>query len=216
MLSAFHSQVALENWAHQNALVSVIAMPEDWPDQWRHSTAGLLPLWHGDYSMGLSATYAAVNGLRLVCAGQCQLNRHDEQSLLDSAWRWRLSRGAVLPNRGVRKGEWFRMVECLCLVFGRRHGHFVEVRQPWREGSPTRDQFLSSLERLIVGRHVVLSLFAGAHYSVIRGYTPSSLLLFDSAAQAWVKRNCTGLIGSTPVARHRILPSATLTLRRRM
>lgn len=214
MLSAFHRQVALEEWAHENALLPSIAVPDDWPAQWRHPRVGLLPLWHGDYSMGLSATYAAVNGLRLVSADRCQLSSKDEQSLLEGAWRWRMERGAVLPGRGVRKGEWVRMVEGLCLTFSRQHGHFIEVTQPWRKDSPTRAEFFSALERLLVGRHVVLSLFAGAHYSVIRGYTRSGLLLFDSAEKCWVKRACVDVTGSGSGARHAIVATSTLTLRR--
>jgi hypothetical protein len=212
--SAFHRRVALENWAHQNALVPAITVPDEWPDEWRRPTAGLLPLCHGDYSMGLSATFAAVNALRLVSAAQCQLTGRDEQSLLESAWQWRMDRGGVLPHRGVRQGEWLRVVEGLCLVFGRRHGQFIKVMQPWRENSPTHDEFFSAIERLVVGRHVVLSLFAGAHYSVVRGYTASSLLLFDSAQNCWVNRTSISLTGTGGTARHRIAPTSTLTLRR--
>lgn len=164
--------------------------------------------------MGLSATLAAVNGLRLVLAGHYELTQTDEQNLLESAWRWRMDRGGVLPHRGDRQGEWLRMVEGLCLVFARRHGQFIRVMQPWRKDSLTRDEFYSAIERLVVGRHVILILFAGGHYSVVRGYTPSSLLLFDSAEQSWVKRACIRLAGSSVGAKHRIAPTSTLTLRR--
>jgi hypothetical protein len=214
MMSSFHRGIALQAWAHENALMPSIPAPDDWPNQWRRPTGGLLPLWHGDYSMGLSAIFAAVNGLRLVSADQCELTKRDEQNLLESAWQWRMDRGGVLPHRGVRQGEWLRMVEGLCLVFARRHGQFIRVMQPWREDSPTWDEFFSAVERLLVGQHVILSLFAGAHYSVVRGYTQSSLLLFDSAEQCWVKRTCIRLVGSSVGAKHRIAPTSTLTLRR--
>ena len=214
MAIAFHRRIALEDWADQNALAHSIIAPEDWPEAWTRPTYGMLPLCHGDHSMGLSGTFAAVNALRLVSAGDCQLTTRDEQSLLENAWRWRTDRGKVMPQRGVRRGECLQMVEGLCLVFGRLFGPFIRVMQPWRESPPTRNEYFSAIERLVVGRHVILSLFAGAHYSVVRGYTRSSLLLFDSAEQCWIKRTSISLQGVSPIARHCIVPTATLTLRR--
>lgn len=88
------------------------------------------------------------------------------------------------------------------------------VWQPWPTARPNAGEFYTTLERLIVGRHVVLSLFAGAHYSVIRGYTPASLLLFDSGERCWMSRKCISVAGSLVSSRHRIVPAATIALRR--
>ena len=118
------------------------------------------------------------------------------------------------PDRGLRPGDWLRMVEALCGGFARRHGQFIRVWQPWRTGCPNSEEFHTTLERLLVGRHVILSLFAGAHYSVIRGYTPASLLLFDSGERCWMSRKCVSIAGSAVSGRHRIVPAATIALRR--
>lgn len=169
MATAFHQRVWLEEWAHQNAFVPDAITPDDWPEQWRRPTFGLQPLHHGDHALGLSASFAAVNALRLISAAECALTKRDLQSLLESAWQWAISRREASPYRGVRQGDWLRMIESLCLVFDRRHGQFIRVQQPWRDHRPTRGEFFSTVERLLVGRHIILGLFAGGHYSVVRG-----------------------------------------------
>jgi hypothetical protein len=214
MLRSVRRRYELEAWAREFALCPGIEAPEDWPAKSEVRPRGLPPLWHGDYSTGLSATFAAINGLRLVSACQCRLSKRDEQGLLALAWRWRADRETLQPDRGLRHGDWLRMVEALCEAFARLHGPFVKVRQPWRDQRPNRDEFFTSLERLIVGRQVILSLFAGAHYSVIRGYTPESLLLFDSGERYWMSRKCISLSGLDRLNRHRIVAASTLALSR--
>jgi hypothetical protein len=210
----FHRRVQLELWSRQHAHFPQIAGPEDWPPEARLERMGLQPLWHGDYSPGLSATFAAVNGIRLLMAGHYRLNDKEEQGLVADAWRWRSLRREVLPDRGLRQGEWVRMVESLCQCFSNRHGAFVTMVQPWRGRRPDEREFFTTLERLIVSQHVVLSLLAGAHYSVVRGYTPTSLLLFDSGDKCWIKRTSIGLIGSPRAVRHRFAAASTLALGR--
>ena len=72
----------------------------------------------------------------------------------------------------------------------------------------------ASVERLIVSRHVLVALLVGGRYSVVRGYTPKSLLLFDSGGQFWLKKSSLRLLGSEAPSRHRIATTATLALRR--
>ena len=67
---------------------------------------------------------------------------------------------------------------------------------------------------MIVARNVVLTLFAGGRYSVIRGYTQASLLLFDSGGHWWVSRDCIDVSGTDVTARHRLASPSTLALKR--
>lgn len=191
-----------------------VESPDDWPSQACLDAGGLLPLWQGDYSPGFSATFAAVNGIRLLMATHRRLNSRDEQNLLADVWRWRMARHDVSPDRGLRQGEWLRMVDALCQCFSRKHGPFIRVVQPWRGRRPDEREFFTTLERLIVGRCVVLTLLAGAHYSVVRGYTRTSLLLFDSGGRCWMKRQSIGLVGSPTTMRHRFAAASTLALSR--
>lgn len=214
MRPSFHRRVQLELWGRQHALLPQFAPPDDWPSEARLDAAGLRPLWHGDHSSGFSATFAAVNGLRLLMAVHRQLSDKEEQRLIADAWRWQLARHDVVPDRGLRQSEWLRMVEALCQGFHHRNGAFVRVVQPWRERRPDKREFLTTIERLIVGQHVVLGLVSGAHYLVIRGYTPTSLLLFDSGARAWMMRQSISLVGSARSCRHRFAAASTLALSR--
>lgn len=120
-------RLELELWARDHALSPEVEQPDDWPAEFSLGSSQLLPLWHGDYSIGLSATFAAVNGLRLVSAGHCTLSKRDEQRLLANAWRWRGEREKLQPDRGLRQGDWLRMVEALCISFARRHGQFPRL-----------------------------------------------------------------------------------------
>jgi hypothetical protein len=210
----FHRRVELESWAAEHALSAQIPPPDDWPSQWRVESHGVAPLWQGDYLPGLSATYAVVNGLRLVSAGHCRLTACDERALLAQAWRWRADREPITPERGLRQGEWLRMAEDLCHHFNRRHDQYVTVWQPWPRQRPTRTELFTGVERLIVGRQAVLTLFAGARYSIIRGFTAASWLLFDSGEHCWLKRGSVGLVGTAPILLHQIAASSLLVMRR--
>ena len=214
MRRSFYRRVELEAWAAEHAVAADAAPPGDWPSEWRLETDGMAPLCHGDYSQGLSATFAIVNGLRLVSAGHCALTARDEQALLCNAWRWRADRSQVTLERGLRQGEWMRMVAALCEHFNRCHEQYITMWKPWSGDGPTRSELFSSIERLLVARQVVLTLFAGARYSVIRGFTGASWLLFDSGEYCWVKRASVGLVGEAQSFRHQLAPSSLLALRR--
>src|SRR4051812_17254697 len=95
-------RLQLELWARQHAFEDSTNPPENWPTEWRLQRHGMVPLWHGDHSIGFSATFAAVNGLRLVTAGHCELTRADEQNLISHAWRWRVERERIMPDRALR------------------------------------------------------------------------------------------------------------------
>jgi hypothetical protein len=171
---------------------------------------------HGDYCHGHSGVYAAVNAIRLVSAGHHAWSDRDDEQLLAKAWDWQTPHGAMRPNRGMRVGQWHCLVDALAFAFGRKHGHFLQISRPWQIRRPCRVHFFTTIERLLVGCHAVLGLFAGAHYSVIRGYTPMSLLLFDSGYRQWITRKTVHVGDGSVGGRHRIIPQATLALSRRI
>jgi hypothetical protein len=59
-----------------------------------------------------------------------------------------------------------------------------------------------------------VGLFVGARYSVIRGYTRNSLLLFDSGGQHWISRSSVGLGCEDARSRHGVAAGTTIALRR--
>jgi hypothetical protein len=215
MRAVHRRRLELELWAKEHCLTPQICSPDDWPDASRLNANGVTPLRHGDHLVGLSGVYAALNGIRLVSARHHAWTDRCEQQLLATAWNWLASRGEIRPDRGIRVGQWQRLVDALTFAFSRKQGQLIEVIQPWRLRSPDRLEFFATIERLIVSRHAVLSMFTGAHYTVIRGYTPMSLVLFDSGYCEWIKKTSTDVNGDWPTSRHRIVPSATLALARR-
>ena len=214
MRCTFHRQAQLRAWAHEYALVPSVAVPEDWPERAGFRTRGLAPLYQGDHLVALSGAFAAVNAIRLLVRDHGSLSITEEAALLDAAWRWAKGRQTLQPGRGLRQGEFPRLIEGVCQWFGRTSGQFIGVSQPWRANYPGREEFFGVLERLIVSQHILVGLLVGAHYSVVRGYTPKSLLLFDSGGQCWIHRNAVDLHSGRQNARHRFAAASMLALRR--
>jgi hypothetical protein len=158
--------------------------------------------------------YAAVNAIRLATSGHCRLSQRDLRGLIEMGWAWRCKRGEAAHSTGLRVGDWVRMVEALIFAAAHRHGQYLTVIRPWRETRPSKIEFLRTLERLLVSNHVVATLFAGAHFSVVRGYTPDSLLLFDSTGRTAIRRTALAMSTRDKATRHRVAASATLAIRR--
>lgn len=214
MRLATRRRMLLSIWAEDRLFEPHIEAPDDWPEQARLATASIDPLWEGDHASGSSGIYAAVNAIRLATVGHCQLGKRAQRDLLEKGWAWRAQRGHAKPLSGMRVGDWTRMLEALCFAIARSHGQYLTILQPWRDVRPTDVEFLTTLERLIVSNHVVATLFAGAHFTIVKGYTPSSLLLFDSGGRTSVRRRAVALTSSDPAARHRLVASTTLAIRR--
>jgi hypothetical protein len=171
-------------------------------------------LWQGSYLRGLSGVFAAVNALRLIVTQEHRLTPREEEDLLATALRWREDRGYSALSRGLRRSDWPRLLDALCERIRRRRGTHLRIAQPWRLQPPDREAFLIGIERLVVSQHVVAVLLSGANYSVVRGYTPLSVLLFDSGGRRWISRAAICLPGEGKRSRHHMVPAATLTLDR--
>ena len=194
----------LSMWANDRLFEPHIEAPDDWPEEARLSTASIVPLWEGDHAIGNSGIYAAVNAIRLATLGHCQIGKRAQRDLLEMGWAWRSQRGHTRPLSGMRASDWARMFEALCFAVARSHGQFLTIVQPWRDVRPTDVEFFTTLERLIVSNHVVATLFAGAHFSIVRGYTQSSILLFDSGGRTSIRRTNVALTQTVNLARHRL------------
>ena len=199
-------------WAQESAFLPALAAPEDWPAAACVETTGCLPLWQGSYLPSLSGAFAAVNAIRLAASRYRCLTPREEQELLATAMRWKADRGYSGLARGLRRSDWPRLLDALCESSSRRNGRRLFVSQPWRQHWPDYRGFTVGLERLIVGQHVIAVLLAGANYSVIRGYTPLSLLLFDSGGRRWISREAISFPGEAKRTRHHLVPAATLKL----
>ena len=76
-----------------------------------------------------------------------------------------------------------------------------------------RRRMIEKLKRDVYGGNPVLAGFGGVldHYSVICGYTPQRLMLFDSSGLAWIRCDSLGL-GESSSRRHWLLTECTSTL----
>lgn len=212
MSAASRRRVELALWAQEAAFLPDLAAPDDWPAAACVGTHGCEPLWQGSYLPNLSGAFAAVNALRLLATQERCLTRREEQELLATALRWKEDRGYSAMSRGLRRSDWPRLLDALCERFRRLRGTHLRIAQPWGHQSLDRGAILAGIERLVVSQHVVAVLLTGANYSVVRGYTPLSLLLFDSGGRRWISRDAISLAGEAKRTRHQLVPAATLTL----
>ena len=214
MQASLRRRVELTAWARETAFCPDLAPPEDWPATAALDSAGCMPLWQGSYLPCLSGVFAAVNAVRLIATQDQRLIRREEEELLATALRWQQDRGYSALSRGLRKSDWPRLLDALCERFRRLRETHLKTAQPWRLLQPDREAFLTGIERLVVSQNVVAVLLAGANYSVVRGYTPLSILLFDSGGRRWISRAAICLPGEVKRSRHHMVPAATLTLGR--
>lgn len=203
-------EVQLSAWAQDAASQPDHAVPEDWPASAGIAGAGMSPLWHGSYLSSLSASFAAVNAVRL--ASDICLGARDEEELLAAAFHWREDRGYAPFRPSLRKSDWPRLLQALCEHHKRRQGQHLCLVQPWQTDRISREEFTTTVERVIVSRHVIATLSAGANYSLIRGYTSFSLLLFDSGGRRWISREAISVPDGAARKRHHLIPTATIAL----
>lgn len=207
-------RLELRHWAVEHLGKLSTENPVDWPPAARIPSLGLAPLFHGDYAVGQSGVYAALNGLRLATAGHCHLSARDEEVLLNVAWDWRRLRGEVRPDRAMRSGDWKRLVEALAYSLSRRHGQALSILPAADLTASNGDEFSKLLERLIISGYVVLAMVQGGNYTVIRGFTRSSILLFDSGCRHWLRRASNALVPWRLGLRSPLALGTTLAIRR--
>lgn len=172
------------------------------------------PLWHGDGCIGLSGLYAVLNAIRLVSAHKRHFDAARTHELLMAGLRF--MDGRLTPSRaqlcGLRMNMWRQLVEALSDHVRSRHQLLVFTDQLHVDEQST-ECALSAIERAIDRRRAVMLLMRGGRYTVVGGYTPSSLLLFDSGGACWISRRITRVPGECGSARHVVYPSSFMTLR---
>lgn len=182
---------ALELWAAEHLYQLNAESPDDWPDASRLRTNELMPVYCGEYAPGLTGLYAIVNGLRLLLANLSPLKPSDEQMLLEVGCTYMSGREALLPHRGHRTELLVRMAEAMAFALSRRRGVWIQCERLGPE-IMRQGKLHPLLERSVVAKRVVLLLLGRGHYSVLRGYTRDSWLLFDATGRQWMLRRGKG------------------------
>lgn len=171
------------------------------------------PLWHGDGLLGLSGIYAIVNAIRLTLAHKHILNAIEIHELLTAGTKF--MSGRLTPQQamlsGLRVTLWRRLAEAMTETTRRRIGVWIWVER-LHPSDLGRDAAFATLEQAVLQMRVPMMLCRSGHYTVVSGFTPSSLLLFDSGGACWVTRRLTGVPGDCDKTRHVIYPSSFLGL----
>jgi hypothetical protein len=178
---------ALIHWAVENLHLPAAQQPEDWPESDRIPTNGEMPIYCGEYAVGLTGLYASLNSLKLLVAGVAPLKPSDQQVLLEAGFNFMRGREAITPCRGIRSHMLVRAADAMMFAFMRRRGDWIVSEQMLSAGPhPLKRPIL--FERAIIARRVVLVSLGGGHFSVLRGFTRQSWLLFDATGRHWVLR----------------------------
>lgn len=186
------------------------------PDRFKlPNPSGIQPLYHGDGCVGLSGLYSMINGIRLVLADRCDFDGPAVHSLLTTGLRF--MDGRLTPTRattsGLRVGMWKQLAEAMTEHTRQRHRVLIFAERIHVGPGVDRTEALSLIEQNIRAYRAVLLLMGGGRYTVINGYTPSSLLLFDSAWSSWISKRITDVPTDGERGRHVIYPSSLLALR---
>ena len=178
---------SLELWAVENLHHPNAEPPEDWPDASRLRTHGVNPVFCGEYAPGLTGLYAIVNGFSLLLADASPLKPSDEKMLLEVGCAFMSGRVALIPSRGLRAELLIRMAEAMAFALSRRREVWIRCER-LEAGVLCGVKLPSLFERSVVAKRVVLILLGRGHYSVLRGYSRNSWLLFDATGREWMLR----------------------------
>ena len=137
--------------------------------------------------------YALLNGFKLLLAEAAPLRPADEMMLLELGWSFIHGRGTIAPHIGMRQHSFIRLAEAMSFALSRRRGDWVRCEAVQMEPAE-RIQAAATLERLLVAKRVVLILLGRGHYTVLRGYTPASWLIFDAMGRQWMLRRGVGRV----------------------
>ena len=97
-------------------------------------------------------------------------------------------RETMAPHKGTRLNTLSRLAEAMSFALSRRRGTWIQcARFEHPQLSPKSTRIV--LERSVVAKRAVLILLGRGHYTVLRGYTSGSWLLFDAMGRLWMQRS---------------------------
>ena len=178
-------------------------------------TGRVKPLQQGDLD-GLCGLYAAINALRLVLAPVRQVKRPEALLWFRTGLEFLGETGNLedIIACGIGPQLWLDLMKKLAAVASGNNSFYVSVSQPLKHTKPAnRARMYETIEVAVLqGRAVLISL-SGAHdhYTVVSGFSPSSLRLFDSGHLQRIGRADCGTQRSGDKWRHRI-NARTLTV----
>ena len=184
----WRQRARLECWAADNLHSPTIDPPDYWPEHSRLRSDGQSPLYCGDHAIGLTGFYSVVNAMKLLLAEVKPLQPSEERMLLEVGWRFMSGREEMTPQKGTRSNTLSRLAEAMSFALLRRRGAWVHCKR-FEHPQVCSKSMSTVLERSVVAKRAVLVLLGGGHYTVLRGYTSASWLLFDAMGRLWMQRS---------------------------
>lgn len=177
------------------------------PAAWSLRGARMIePVTQGDYD-GLCGLYCIINAIRVVMAPRRDLKHEEVRALFRAGVRF-LARQGSLPeavHSCVDERVWPELAKRIVARAQRMSDCPILLERPRLSKEAPVHETLRRIEKMITSGKAPCVFLRGRyrHYSVISGYTPVSLKLFDSFGYHWVRRSSCGIPG-TPTSLHRL------------
>lgn len=163
------------------------------------------PLNQGD-SDGLCGLYCLINAIRIVMAPHYELKREEVRALFTAGVGFLSRQGTLLEavHSCVAEREWPKLAQHLVATAQDIVGRPILLEQTRLSKGTTIHETIRSIEMMIASGKAPCVFLRGKsrHYTVISGYTPLSLRLFDSFGYQRVLRRSCGTT-RTPGSLHR-------------
>lgn len=164
------------------------------------------PATQGDYD-GLCGVYCIINAIQIVLAPHRELRREEIRALFTAAISFLAQHGSLPEALAscVSERVWPKLAERMVAEAQAIVERAIRVERQRLSKDASVDEALYRIEGMIVAGKAPCVFLRGKyrHYSVISGYTPVSLKLFDSFGHHWVLRRACGTT-STQVSLHRL------------
>lgn len=172
------------------------------------------PAAQGDYD-GLCGLYCLINAIRLVMAPYRELRLDEARSLFATGILF-LEKRDGLPKAVrscVRQQHWPKLAQRLVTATHDIAGFAVVLDHPGISATAPIEETLRHMEKMIDSGMAPCVFLRGGyrHYSVISGYTPASLMLFDSFGYHRVRRASCGTTAMN-TSLHRFHTQSLLTV----
>jgi hypothetical protein len=164
------------------------------------------PVIQGDCD-GICGLYCIINAIRLVMAPHRQIRHEDDRALFTAVVRFLARNGMLLEavDFCVSERVWPQLAKHIVARAQLLVGGPIFLEQLMLAKDASVHETLRYIEAMIISCKAPCVFLRGRyrHYSVISGFTPASLKLFDSYGYHWLRRRYCGTTGS-PTALHRI------------
>jgi hypothetical protein len=171
------------------------------------------PITQGDYD-GLCGLYCVINAVRLVLAPRRELTHEEVKTLFAAGVRFLARRSCLAEavHSCIPEHTWVNLAKHVVAAAQPMTNRRILLRRPKSSENAPIEETMRRIERMVHSGQAPCVFLRGTyrHYSVISGYTPVSLKLFDSFGYRWVLRRTCGTT-NRPEVLHRLHMRSLMT-----